>query len=253
MNTQLQEARVLVTGAAGGIGAACAQAFAAAGAAVAASDRAAAGLPDIVAGWSPDQRPAALLDADLAVAEQAAVLVDRAAAALGGLDAVAHFAGLLLRASDLDDVGEADWDAQHDVNLKSTFFLLRRAGALMRRQGHGGRLLAATSQSWWSGGLGGSVAYAASKGGVVSLCRGLARTYGPDGITVNTIAPGAIDTPMLLAGLDPAVLERTVEATPLGRLGRPEEVADVAVFLCSPQASFITAATINVSGGWLTY
>jgi NAD(P)-dependent dehydrogenase (short-subunit alcohol dehydrogenase family) len=87
----------------------------------------------------------------------------------------------------------------------------------------------------------------------VSLCRGLARSYGPAGITVNTVAPGAIDTPMLTTGLSGQGLESIIAATPLGRLGTPREVASAVLFLASSRASFITAATLNVSGGWLAY
>lgn len=234
----MKGSRVLVTGAAGGIGRAVADAFGEAGARVVESD---------VAGVGPDA-----ITADLRSGTECERLVAAAAGALGGLDVVAHLAGVLRR-RELADVTEDDWDAQHDVNLKASFFLLRSAGELMVRQGTGGRLIAATSQSWWSGGYGGSAVYAASKGGLVSLCRGLARTYGPAGITVNTVAPGAIDTPMLTADLSDEALASIVAATPLGRLGTPSEVAAAVLFLASPGASFITAATLNVSGGWLAY
>ncbi len=161
--------------------------------------------------------------------------------------------GLLLRRDDLAEITAEDWDVQQEVNLRSTFFVLRAAAELMADQGQGGRLIAATSQGWWTGGVGGSAVYAASKGGVVSLCRGLARTYGPAGITVNTVAPGAVRSPMLLKDLSEDALQDIVAHTPLGRLGSPEEIAGPVLFLASPQASFITAATINVSGGWLPY
>lgn len=239
----LQGARVLVTGAAGGIGAAVTAAFAEAGAAVVASD----------VRSLPNQPSVSSLPADLRSTVDCARLVDAAAAELGGLDVVAHMAGLLLRRHELGEVTEQDWDAQHDVNLKGSFFLLRAAGELMTRQATGGRIIAATSQGWWSGGYGGSAVYSASKGGLVSLCRGLARTYGPAGITVNTVAPGAIETPMLTTGLPDEALVGIIAATPLGRLGRPEEVAAAVLFLASSRASFITSATLNISGGWLTY
>jgi NAD(P)-dependent dehydrogenase (short-subunit alcohol dehydrogenase family) len=236
----LDGTRVLVTGAAGGIGRAVSDAFAAAGARVVASDVAVDGLR---------HRAEA---ADLRHPDECERLVHAAASALRGLDVVAHLAGMLRR-RDLEAVTEADWDAQHDVNLKASFFLLRAAGDLMVRQGSGGRLVAATSQGWWSGGYGGSVVYAASKGGLVSLCRGLARTYGPAAITVNTVAPGAIDTAMLTTDLSDEGLASVVDATPLGRLGTPDEVAAAVLFLASRRASFVTAATLNVSGGWLAY
>jgi NAD(P)-dependent dehydrogenase (short-subunit alcohol dehydrogenase family) len=239
----LAGARVLVTGAAGGIGRAVVEAYAAAGALVVGSD--------LVNPLSAGTR--ATLAVDLADSAACRQLVHDAADTLGGLDAVAHTAGVLRRRDDLADVTEADWDLQHDVNLKASFFLLREAADLMTRQGTGGRLVALASQSWWSGGYGGSAVYAATKGGLVSLCRGMARSYGAAGITVNTVAPGAIDTTMLTTDLSAKSLRSIIDGTPLGRLGSPEEVADAVLFLTSSRASFITATTLNVSGGWLAY
>lgn len=243
LDDQLAGARVLVTGARGGIGAAVTEAFVAVGASVVATDIEAPQTPGVRLG----------IPADLREPGAPQRTVEQAVEALGGLDAVAHMAGVLRRRQQVADVTEADWDLQHEVNLKASFFLLRAAAEHMVRQGTGGRLVAATSQGWWSGGYGGSAVYAASKGGLVSLCRGLARSYGPAGITVNTVAPGAVDTPMLTTDLSEAALESIIEATPLGRLARPEEVAAAVLFLASARASFITAATLNVSGGWLAY
>lgn len=247
MNSWLDDglvgARVLVTGAAGGIGAAVRDAFLAAGSSVVASDLELPELPEV----------AAALPADLRDPGAATGLIDQASNALGGLDVVAHLAGVLRRRDQLREVSEEDWDQQHAVNLKASFFLLRAAAELISAQGTGGRLIAASSQGWWSGGYGGSAVYAATKGGLVSLCRGLARSYGPAGITVNTVAPGAVDTAMLTTDLSEPALASIVASTPLGRLGTPAEVAGAVLFLASARASFITAATLNVSGGWLTY
>lgn len=244
LNDGLAGSRVLVTGAAGGIGAAVTEAFVLAGAEVVASDV-------ITVPETPGVR--AVLSADLRDTDACERLVHEAADKLGGLDVIAHMAGVLRRRDNLADVTEADWDLQHDVNLKASFFLLRAAGELMSAQGTGGRLVAATSQGWWSGGYGGSSVYAASKGGLVSLCRGMARTYGAAGITVNTVAPGAIDTAMLMTDLADGALESIIAATPLGRLGSPGEVASAVLFLASARGSFVTATTLNVSGGWLAY
>ena len=123
----------------------------------------------------------------------------------------------------------------------------------MKEQGQGGRIIAFTSQAWWTGSLGGGAVYAASKGGVVSLLRGFARSYGPHNITVNTVAPGQVNTPMLMTGLDPAVSTAMTEATPLKRIAEPEEMAGTVVFLASQHAGFITGATINTTGGFLMY
>ena len=148
---------------------------------------------------------------------------------------------------------EADWDLQLDLNLKGAFFLCRTVANAMRAQGTGGRIITFTSQGWWTGGFGGSVVYAASKGGIVTMTRGLARTYGPDGITVNSVAPGLVDTPMLMDDLPEETFLALTKATPLGRVATPEELAGTVVFLASRHATFISGATINVSGGFLMY
>jgi NAD(P)-dependent dehydrogenase (short-subunit alcohol dehydrogenase family) len=95
--------------------------------------------------------------------------------------------------------------------------------------------------------------YAASKGGIVSMSRGLARSLAPDGIRVNTVSPGFVDSPMLRDGAEEADLRAWAAMAPLGRLARPEEMAGAVVFLCSDHASYITGATVNVSGGQLMY
>ena len=157
------------------------------------------------------------------------------------------------RRNNIDDVSEDDWDFQLDTNLKTTFFLCRAAARAMREQGRGGRIITFTSQAWWTGGFGGSVVYAASKGGIVSMTRGMARSYGPYGITVNTVAPGQVITPMLMDGLSEETFQAMNRATPLGRAAEPHEIAGTVVFLASDHAAFISGATINITGGFLMY
>ena len=184
---------VMVTGAAGGIGRTVAEAFATTGARVMAVDLRQDGVDAVVAGLEGQGHLAVGTDLrDLASHDR---LVARARAELGSLDVLAHLAAVLRRRTDLDEVSEDDWDFQLDTNLKATFFLCRAAARAMREQGRGGRIITFTSQAWWTGGFGGSVVYAASKGGIVSMTRGMARSYGPDGITVNTVAPGQVITP----------------------------------------------------------
>ena len=103
------------------------------------------------------------------------------------------------------------------------------------------------------GPLYGSDAYVAAKGGVVSMNRGFARQFGKYGIRINVIAPGQINTPMQHLDNDPAVVAAAAASCPLGRMGEPDELARVAVFIASDQASFVHGATINVSGGILLY
>jgi NAD(P)-dependent dehydrogenase (short-subunit alcohol dehydrogenase family) len=248
----LEGAGVVVTGAAGGIGAEIVRGFDGAGARVLGVDLDEARADAVIAGLDDPTRHRAA-GVDLRDLSQHTAVLDRARDEFGRLDVLVHAAAVAIRRPDVDSVSEADWDLQHDINLKGAFFLCRAAGKLMKEQGGGGRIITFTSQAFWTGGFGGSVAYAASKGGIVSMTRGLARTYGPSGITVNTISPGLIDTPMLMDDLPEAQLEALRAATPLGRIAAPGEIAGTAVFLASTHASYISGATINVSGGFLMY
>ncbi len=242
---------VIVTGAAGGIGRAVSGAFAAAGARVMAVDLHQSAAEEVAAGLEGAGHVG--VGADLTDRATQRALVERAGDELGGVYVLAHLAAVLRRVSSVDEVSEDDWDFQLDTNLKTSFFLIREAATAMREAGEGGRIIAFSSQGWWTGGFGGSVVYCAAKGGIVSMVRGLARTYGADQITVNAVAPGQVDTPMLMTDLAPETLEAMTKATPLGRVASPEELGGVVVFLASRHASFISGATINVSGGFLMY
>jgi NAD(P)-dependent dehydrogenase (short-subunit alcohol dehydrogenase family) len=242
---------VLVTGAARGIGAAVATAFAAAGARVCAADIDEDGVKQVVASF-PDPSPHVARGFDVLELDGHDALLRSIKETFGSFDVLAHVAGVARRQK-LEDVTEADWDLQTDVNLKAGFFLNRAAGSVMREQGRGGSIVNFTSQGWWSGGFGGSVVYCAGKGGVVSFTRGLARTFGPDQIRVNAVSPGLVDTPMLRTGLTDEAMAALVAQVPLGYVGEPTDVAGVVVFLASEHARYISGATINVSGGFLMY
>jgi len=242
---------VISTGSACTLGLPVAKAFASAGARVAVCDLKLSGSEGVVAELTGDQHIAFGLDVTDEDSRQH--LVDETVRSFGGVYALVHLAAVLKRRSSIDDVTNEDWDFQIDTNLKASFFLMRSAANAIRETGEGGRIIAFSSQGWWTGGYGGSVVYNTSKGGIVTMVRGLARTFGPDGITVNAIAPGLIDTPMLHRDLEPDRHRHLVRATPLGRLGTPSELAGTAVFLASQHASFVTGATINVSGGFLMY
>ena len=242
---------VLLTGAAGGIGKETALAFAAAGARVAVVDLVEAQAEAVVA--EMEGGPHLAIGCDLRAIAGHAALVERVATAFGGLDALVQTAAVLIRRPSLFDVSEADWDLQHDVNLKASFFLAQAVARLMVRQGRGGRIINFTSQGWQSGGFGGSVAYAATKGGIVSMTRGLARSLAKDRITVNAVSPGAADTAMMRSGMDETALAAQVNQIPLGYMAQPSQLAGAVLFLASDHADYITGATINVSGGWLMY
>jgi NAD(P)-dependent dehydrogenase (short-subunit alcohol dehydrogenase family) len=242
---------VILTGAAGGIGTAVARGFAAAGAKVMAVDLDQGRLDELVGTLEGTGHLGVVADLrDLGTHD---ALVARAQAELGEVYVLANLAAVLRRRGSLNEVTEDDWDFQHGVNLKAAFFLSRAAGNAMIAAGKGGRIVLFSSQGWWTGGFGGSVAYASSKGGVTTMCRGLARTFGPHRITVNCVSPGQVHTPMLMTGLAPEVYEAMKKQTPLGYVAEPEELAGPVVFLASDHARYITGTTLNVSGGFLMY
>ena len=241
---------VVVTGAGGGIGRSVCQALDDAGAKVLAVDISDEAVEGALRGLSGSgHRGLALNLADIGSHDR----VFNQAVELGQLAALVHCAAALIRRSTVDDVTEEDWDLQHDVNLKGTFFLNRSAQQAFVRQGTGGSIVNFTSQGWWTGGFGGSVVYAASKGGIVSLTRGLARSFAPSGVRVNAVSPGGVDTSMLRSGSTDEAVAGFVAMIPLGRLAEPDELAGAVLFLASNASQYVTGAVINVSGGQLMY
>jgi NAD(P)-dependent dehydrogenase (short-subunit alcohol dehydrogenase family) len=228
--------RVLVTGAAGGIGRAVVAGALELGAEVVATDLDRAAIDPRATSAPLDLRDTGGIASF--------------AAELGRVDAVVHVAGLLERVADIDEVTEESWDRQHEVNLRAAFFLVREVA---RSMAPGGAVVLFASQGWWTGGFGGSVAYNAAKGGLVTLSRGLARSLAPRGIRVNAVAPGAVDTPMMGPGLSDEARAAFLAQIPLGRMASPEEAADAALFLTMDAARYVTGAVLNVSGGQLMY
>ncbi len=248
----LESRGAFVTGGAGGIGREVARALARAGARVAVVDVDQAAC-DAVVGELDRPAEHLALGADLVDLSTHQPLLERTVSEFGRLDILVCLAAILRRRPSIDEVTEDDWDAQLTINLKSVFFLNRAAARIFREAGRGGRIVNFSSQGWWTGGFGGSVVYAASKGGVVSMSRGLARTLAPHGITVNTVSPGAADTSMMRSGMSDEDLQGFVDTIPLGRMAEPSEVASTVLFLASDLAGYVTGATINVSGGQLMY
>lgn len=251
MTHEPEQLSVVVTGATGGIGAAVCHRLARDGFRVVAVDREQAALDLLVGKLAGSGHLARSLDlTDLAAHGHLLGELEAGSWRLAGL---VHLAAVLRRRTSIYEVTEEDWDAQIDTNLKVTFFLNRAVAQLLTRQAAGGSIVNFTSQGWWTGGFGGSVVYAASKGGIVSMSRGLARTLAPQGIRVNTVAPGFVDTPMMRSGLTDAQLQASVEQVPWGRMAEPEEVADTVAFLIGRDSRYMTGATLNVTGGQLMY
>ncbi len=241
----------MVTGGAGAIGRAVTEAFAEAGCRVAVVDLDAAAAAAVAAQLGSDH---AGFGADLGQIAALPALVAAVEARLGPVGVLVNAAGVIRRSADLLAVGEADWDAQFDVNLKAAFFLAQAVARGMIARGQGGAVVNYSSQSWMTGGMAGSVVYSAAKGGVTTLTRGLARSWARHGIRVNAVAPGIVDSAMLRGpAISPAEIDALAAQIPLGRIGRPEDLAGATVFLASEMARYITGATLNVSGGFLMY
>tara|TARA_Y100001970_G_scaffold284874_1_gene403208 strand:- start:387 stop:1166 length:780 start_codon:yes stop_codon:yes gene_type:complete len=246
---------VIVTGAASGIGFETALMFDKVGAKVAAIDINKEGLDTLSSQLSNNEHE--FIQQDLSKIDEVSSLVKSLSGNDKNLWALIHPAAYLKRQS-TSDVTEEDWDAQMSINLKASFFLSRACGDIMKNQDKGGRIILFTSGAWLMGSAMGDTSmgadvYTASKGGVVSIIRSFAKTYGKYNILVNAIAPGQVNTPMQHIGLEPGISEEMSKACPLGRVSEPQEQASVAVFLASEHASFINNSVINVSGGILGY
>lgn len=235
----------LVTGAGSGIGRAAALAFAQAGARVVVADVDVAGGQETVHVLSDGGHEAIFVRTDVSRANEVAALIDQAVATFGRLDCAHNNAGILGDRALLADQSETSWDQVMAVNLKGVWLCMKYEIEHMVQQG-GGVIVNTASVA----GLIGSPdlpLYAASKHGVIGLTKAAARGYAKDGIRVNAICPGFVNTPMV--ALYPEGASRRIERTPLGRLGAPEEVAGAAVWLCTDAAAFITGHPLVMDGG----
>lgn len=187
--------------------------------------------------------------ADVSKERQVKKMVEKTVKKFGKLDILVNNAGILVMGT-LLALTEKDWDRQLDVNLKGVFFCTKYAAQKMINQGKGGRIINISSIAGLVG-FPGISAYCASKGGVTELTREAALDFAPYGITVNAINPGVIQTDMTKEMLnDPKTSKSFLENTPVGRVGKPEDIGNAAVFLALDESSFVTGHNLVVDGGW---
>lgn len=238
----------LVTGAGSGIGRASALRFAAEGASVVAADINLSAVEGL-AGSSKFSGRILPVAVDVRVSDQVRDLVRRALEVLGSVNIVFSNAGVM-RGGNVVDMPESDWDEVFAVNVKGAFLLGKHAVPAMRQSGGGSFIITASANSFYA--ESDIAGYCATKGAALQLTRAMAIDHGPDRIRVNCICPGWIETPMAAPFLaeNPGGRDFAGRIAPLGRIGQPEDVAEVALFLASDESRFVTGAAYNVDGGW---
>jgi len=242
----------IVTGARRGIGRAIALALAKEGANVVVSDISQEDCQKVVTKIEGLGRKGLALKCNVTSRAEVEDMVRRTVAEFGKVDILVNNAGILSFKPFLELTDE-DWDNTLNVNLKGQF-LCARAAAKEMAKNKWGRIINIASIS--SGGCGIAFSliahYTASKGGVMALTEALALELTPQGINVNAICPGAIDTDMVKGVKESGQLEQVLLRIPKGRLGQPEDIANLAVFLASDESDYISGAAIVIDGGWLT-
>ena len=236
-----------ITGAASGIGRATALAFAAEGARVAILDRTADVLKETGEAVKDAGGEVLAIAGDVSVPEQVKAAVAQVVERYGQLDLAFNNAGVENKAQPLHEIELEEWDRILGINLRGAFVCMRHEIAQMLRQGGG--VVVNTSSGAGIRGVAGGAAYAASKHAIIGMTRSAALDYAKQNIRVNTILPGNIATPMMDRFTGGAI-QKAIDLEPVGRLGKPEEIAEAVLWMCSDLGGFVTGSSVVVDGGW---
>jgi NAD(P)-dependent dehydrogenase (short-subunit alcohol dehydrogenase family) len=243
---RLKDKVALVTGGASGIGKATAELFAREGARVAVADFSAEGRETVQAIKTAGGE-AIFLPVDVSDSGQVTKMVEAALEAYGRIDILFNGAGILYYGTVLE-TDEQAWNRVLSINLGGTYLCCRAVIPHMIRQG-GGSIINVASTVGAHDACANAVAYVTSKGGVTLFTKAVAIDHAKQGVRVNALVPGATDTPMIRKAIAPDALEALAASQPIGRLGRPEELAKAVLFLASDDASFVTGSAMYVDGG----
>lgn len=251
MSRKLEGKVVIVTGAGAGIGRATAVLFADEGARVTVAERDSESGRAVAAEIEKRGGRALPLCVDVSLSDQAKSVVDRTVEAFGTVDILINNAGVELKRS-VEETMEEEWDRVLAVNLKSCFLMAKYVIPIFKEK-KSGAIVSNSSVAYYIGAPS-SAAYGASKAGMMALTRCLALELAPFGVRVNAVCPGVIDTPMnernLSRAEDPESMRRSwFEVTPLGKLGKPEDVAKAMLFLACDDSEFITGTPLLIDGG----
>jgi 3-oxoacyl-[acyl-carrier protein] reductase len=239
----------IVTGAGRGIGRAVAERLAADGASVVVADLDDAAAGETVASIEAAGGQALAVHVDVTRPDDVAALAAAATDRFGRIDILVNNAGIL-RSTKAAEVSPEEWHLVVDANLTGAFLCARAAYPALRDSGHG-RIVNMASMAGRATSTLGGVHYTTAKAGVLGLSRHLAREWARDGITVNAVSPGIVDTPMVRDSTDAARMTQVLAAIPMGRLADASEIAALVAFLASDEAAYITGANVDIHGGEL--